>query len=119
MWTVRKSCKQVLVKASAGPMRRIQLIRSSTFLWALAVSAALALFVVALFVFVYWKLDNDLIARSDRMIARQIDVISALPRDRRVNAISDHIEQDSRGVQYAGLFNVAGSRLAGNIDRAP
>ncbi len=100
-------------------MRRIQLIRSSTFLWALAVSAALALFVVALFVFVYWKLDNDLIARSDRMIARQIDVISGLPRDRRVNAISDHIEQDSRGVQYAGLFDVGGSRLAGNIDRAP
>ena len=100
-------------------MHWIQFIRSNTFLWALAVAAAFALFVVGLFAFVYWKLDDYLIARSDRMITTQISFIADLPPDRRVSAISDHLAQDSRGVQYAGLFNGAGTRLAGNIDRVP
>jgi signal transduction histidine kinase len=100
-------------------MQRAQLIRSSTFLWALAVAAAFALFVVALFAFIYWKLDDYLVARSDRMITTQIHFIADLPPARRIGAIADHLEQDSRGVQYAGLFDAAGTRLAGNIDRLP
>lgn len=100
-------------------MRKAQLIRSSTFLWALAVAAAFALFVVALFAFTYWKLDDYLVARSDRMIATQIHFIADLAPARRVNAIADHLAQDSRGVQYAGLFDAAGNRLAGNIDSVP
>ena len=100
-------------------MRQIQFIRSNTFLWALAVAAAFALFVVGLFAFTYWKLDDYLIARSDRMIMTRINFIADLPSARRIGAISDHLEQDSRGVQYAGLFNGAGTRLAGNIDSLP
>ncbi|MBB4370515.1 signal transduction histidine kinase [Bradyrhizobium sp. cir1] len=100
-------------------MHQIQLIRSSTFLWALAVAAAFALFVVALFGFIYWKLDGYLVARSDRMITTQIEFIADLPPARRISAIADHLAQDSRGVQYAGLFDAAGTRLAGNIDRVP
>lgn len=100
-------------------MHRTQLIRSSTFLWALAVAGAFALFVVALFAFIYWKLDAYLVARSDRMVATQIHFIADLPPARRISAITDHLEQDSRGVQYAGLFNAAGTRLAGNIGHVP
>lgn len=100
-------------------MRQIQFIRSNTFLWALAVAAAFALLVVGLFAFIYWKIDDYLIARSDRMIVAQIDFMAGLPSDRRVNVISDHLGQDSRGVQYAGLFDAAGARLAGNIERLP
>ncbi|HEV2158063.1 sensor histidine kinase [Bradyrhizobium sp.] len=100
-------------------MHRTQLIRSSTFLWALAVAAAFALFVVALFAFIYWKLDAYLVARSDRMITTQVHFIADLPPARRISAIADHLEQDSRGVQYAGLFDAAGNHLAGNIGRVP
>ncbi|BBO05278.1 MULTISPECIES: sensor histidine kinase [Bradyrhizobium] len=100
-------------------MRQFHFIRSNTFLWALAVAAAFALFVVGLFAFIYWKIDDYLIVRSDRMITTQIDFLARLPSARRVNAITDHLEQDSRGVQYAGLFDVAGARLAGNIQRVP
>src|SRR3954466_9127975 len=100
-------------------MRQIQLIRSSTFLWALAMAAGFALFVVGLFAFIYWKLDNYLVARSDRMITTQIHFISDLSPAHRISAIADHLDQDSRGVQYAGLFDAAGTRLAGNIDRVP
>ena len=100
-------------------MHRLQLIRSSTFLWALAVAAAFAMFVVGLFAFIYWKLDAYLVARSDRMLTTQIRFVSDLPPARRITAIADHLEQDSRGVQYAGLFGAAGRRLAGNIDHLP
>ncbi|WP_426614420.1 ATP-binding protein [Bradyrhizobium sp. McL0616] len=100
-------------------MYQIQLIRSGTFLWALAVAAAFALFVVGLFAFIYWKLNDYLIARTDRMIITQIHFIANLPPARRVSTIADHLVQDSRGVQYAGLFDAAGTRLAGNIDRVP
>ncbi|MCA1470661.1 HAMP domain-containing protein [Bradyrhizobium sp. IC3195] len=100
-------------------MQQTQLIRSSTFLWALAVAASFALFVVALFAFIYWKLDAYLVARSDRMITTQIHFVAELSPARRVSAIADHLAQDSRGVQYAGLFDAAGKRLAGNIDRVP
>ncbi|MBW5435089.1 HAMP domain-containing protein [Bradyrhizobium canariense] len=100
-------------------MRQIQLIRSSTFLSALAMAAGFALFVVGLFAFIYWKLDNYLVARSDRMITTQIHFISDLSPAHRISAIADHLDQDSRGVQYAGLFDAAGTRLAGNIDHVP
>ncbi|TYL89471.1 HAMP domain-containing protein [Bradyrhizobium rifense] len=100
-------------------MRQLQLIRSNTFRWASAVAAVFAIFMIAMFGFIYWKIDGYLITRSDRMIAQQLNFIAVLPQDRRVDAISDHLSQDSRGVQYAGLFDSAGNRLAGNLARMP
>jgi signal transduction histidine kinase len=100
-------------------MRQIQFIRSNTFLWAAAIAATLALFVAALFGFIYWKIDDYLIMRSDRMIATQLNFMAELPPGRLIDAISDHLKQDSRGVQYAGLFDAAGTRRAGNIARLP
>jgi signal transduction histidine kinase len=100
-------------------MRQLQFIRSNTFRWASAVAAVFALFMIVLFGFIYWKIDGYLIARSDRMIAQQLNFMAALPRERRAAAISDHLAQDSRGVQYAGLFDPAGNRLAGNLRELP
>lgn len=100
-------------------MRRIDLIRSSTFLWIAAVAAALALFVAGLFAFIYVKIDDYLVMRSDRMIEAQLSFLAELPPGRLNDAISDHLRQDSRGVQYAGLFDAAGNRIVGNIERLP
>lgn len=100
-------------------MRQLQLIRSNTFRWATAVAVVFAIFMIVLFGFIYWKIDGYLIARSDRMIAQQLNFMATLPRDRRADAISDHLGQDSRGVQYAGLFDSAGNRLAGNLKQLP
>jgi signal transduction histidine kinase len=103
----------------AASMRQLQLIRSNTFRWASAVAAVFAVLIIVMFGFIYWKIDGYLITRSDRMIAQQLNFMAALPRDRRVDAISDHLGQDSRGVQYAGLFDAAGNRLAGNLEKVP
>jgi signal transduction histidine kinase len=101
------------------PMRQPQFIRSNTFHWALAVAAVFAIFVIVLFGFIYWKTDDYLVARSDAMIARQLNFIAALPADRRVDAIDQHLKEDSRGVQYAALFGADGRRIAGNLERIP
>jgi len=98
---------------------QVQFIRSNTFRWALAVAAVLAAFVIALFGFIYWKIDDYLITRSDRMILVQVDFIAVLPPEQRISAIEDHLKEDSRGVQFAGLFDPKGGRLAGNLARVP
>src|SRR5271154_6273585 len=83
------------------PMLQAQIIRSNTFQWALAVAGVFAVFVIVLFGFIYWQTDRYLIARSDRTIAGQLNVISALSGERRLEAIDNHLKQDTRGVQYA------------------
>src|SRR5216683_5823390 len=99
------------------PMRQPQIIRSTTFHWALAVAGVLAVFVIVLFGFIYWKTDDYLIARSDTMIARQLNYIAGLPGGRQPDAIAQHLEQDSRGVQYAGLFGPDDRKITGNLER--
>jgi len=101
------------------PMPQPQIIRSTTFHWALAVAGVLAVFVIVLFGFIYWKTDDYLIARSDTMIARQLNYIAGLSSERRLIAIDEHLEQDSRGVQYAGLFGPDGHKMAGNLEQFP
>src|SRR3977135_2150492 len=105
--------------ARRDPMRQPQFIRSSTFHWALAVAGVLAVFVIVLFGFIYWKTDDYLIARSDKMVATQLNFIAGLPNERQLEAIDQHLKQDSRGVQYAGLFGADGHMITGNLERFP
>src|ERR1700712_5388777 len=100
-------------------MREALFIRSSTFRWAIAVAGVFAIFVIVLFSFIYWQTDDYLIARSDRMVASQLNFISGLPYERLLEAIDQNLKQDSRGVQHAGLFAADGRRIAGNLERIP
>lgn len=100
-------------------MRQPQFIRSTTFRWALAVAGVFAIFVIVLFGFIYWKTDSYLIIRSDRMVARQLHYIAGLSGGRQLDAIAQHLAQDSRGVQYAGLFGPDGRKIAGNLETFP
>src|SRR5580704_13142694 len=101
------------------PMRQPQFMRSTTFRWALAVAGVLAVFVIVLFGFIYWKTDDYLIARSDIMVAKQLDYLAGLSGERQRMAIDAHLEEDSRGVQYAGLFGPDGHKMAGNLEQLP
>src|SRR6201993_3744665 len=100
-------------------MRQAQFLRSNRFRWAAAVGAFLAIFVTLFLGFIYWRVDDYLIARSDRMVARQLNFLPRLPRDRLIDAIDDHLGGDSRGVLFAGLFDADGNRLTGNLARMP
>jgi signal transduction histidine kinase len=101
------------------PMRQPQFIRSSTFHWALAVSAVFAVFVIVLFGFIYWKIDDYLTARSDRVITVELDGIAGLSPERRLEAIDEKLRLDPRGVQVAAIFAADGHRIAGNLESLP
>src|SRR4029078_7787236 len=97
----------------------MQFIRSNTFHWAATLAALFAAFVTILFGFIYFKIDDYLIARSDGMITTQVNFFAALPPDRRIDALDAHHRTDSRGVHFAGIFDANGNRIAGNIARLP
>jgi signal transduction histidine kinase len=100
-------------------MLQLQFVRSNTFRWASAVAGMLAAFMMLLFGFIYLRIDDYLIARSDRMITLQSQFFAALSPERRITAINDHLAEDSRSVQFAGLFDADGNRLAGNLAGVP
>ena len=100
-------------------MRQLQFLRSNTFHWAFLVAAVLAIFVIALFGFIYWKIDDYLTARSDGVITAQINGIAGLSPERRLEAIDERLRADPRGVQVAAIFGADGRRIIGNIESLP
>jgi signal transduction histidine kinase len=96
-----------------------EFVRTTTFCWAAVAAGAFAVFVLVLFGFIYWKTEHYLIARSDHVIASQLNVMSALPLERKADVIDYQLSQDPRGVQFAGLFRPDGSRIAGNLASLP
>ena len=100
-------------------MRQPQFIRSNTFHWALAVSAVFAVFVIVMFGFIYWKIDDYLTARSDRVITVELDGIAGLSPERRLEAIDEKLRLDPRGVQVAAIFAADGHRITGNLESLP
>jgi signal transduction histidine kinase len=101
------------------PMRQPQFMRSNTFHWAFMVAGVFAVFIIVLFGFIYWKIDDYLTARSDRVITAQLDGIAALPPERRLEAIDERLRQDPRGVQLAAIFAADGHRISGNLESLP
>src|SRR5438094_10116002 len=83
---------------------QMQFIRSNTFHWAAALAALFAAFVTILFGFIYFKIDDYLIARSDRMITTQVNFFAALPPDRLVSALDDHLGRIPAAAHSAGSF---------------
>jgi signal transduction histidine kinase len=100
-------------------MRQPQFLRSNTFHWALLVAAVFAVFIIVLFGFIYWKTDDYLTVRSDRVITAQMNGIADLPPARRLEAVAERLRQDPRGVQLAAIFAADGHRMIGNLERLP
>ena len=96
-----------------------EFMSSSTFRAAAIAAVGLCGIVLVLFGFIYWKTDQFLVTRSDSVIALQMETVSALPTDRKIEALRQQISQDPRGVQFVGLFGADGSLLAGNLERPP
>src|ERR1700694_5439415 len=101
----RGKCASAGVKANIpgddNPMRQPQFMRSNTFHWALMVAGVFAVFVMVLFGFIYWQIDDYLTARSDRVITAELDGIAGLSPERRLEAIDERLREDPRGVQLA------------------
>ena len=83
------------------------------------VAGVFAVFVIVLFGFIYWKIDDYLTARSDRVITVELESIASLPPERRLDAIDEKLRQDPRMVQLAAIFAPDGHRIAGNLESLP
>jgi signal transduction histidine kinase len=116
---VHPGWRQAVGPGGDNPMRQPQFIRSNTFHWALMVAAVFAVFVIVLFGFIYWKIDDYLTARSDAVITVELDGLAGLSAERRLEAIDEKLRQDPRGVQIAAVFASDGRRLAGNLEGLP
>jgi len=101
------------------PMRQPQFIRSNTFHWALMVGGVFAVFVIVLFGFIYWQIDDYLTTRSDRVITLELAGIAGLSPERRLEALDERLRQDPRGVQLVAIFAADGHRITGNIESLP
>jgi signal transduction histidine kinase len=111
--------RQARIPGDDHPMRQPQFIRSNTFHWAFMVAGVFAVFVIVLFGFIYWKIDDYLTARSDRVITVELESIASLPPERRLDAIDEKLRQDPRMVQLAAIFAPDGHRIAGNLESLP
>src|SRR5258705_11343415 len=86
------------------PMRQPQFIRSNTFHWALMVAGVFAGFVIVLFGCIYWQIDDYLTARSDRVITLELEGISGLSPERRLQAIDERLRQGPPGGELPPRF---------------
>src|SRR5258705_11095598 len=68
------------------PMRQPQFIRSNTFHWALMVGGVFAVFVIVLFGFIYWQMNDYLTTRSDRVITLELAGVGGPPPERRAES---------------------------------
>jgi signal transduction histidine kinase len=100
-------------------MQLLELTRSTTLRWTVLVASMFAAFIVALLGFVYLKTKDDLTIRSDRLIALQTSVIANLSPARRLDAINENLKQDPARIRFAGLFDLNGRRIAGNLESLP
>jgi signal transduction histidine kinase len=100
-------------------MRPLDFVRSTTFRWTVAVAGMFAVFLVALFAFMYWRTEQFLLSRTDAVIAMQTQVFLSAPSDRRLDMLDRLPQHDPLNVEFAGLFTPQGKRIAGNIEIMP
>src|SRR6516165_9713354 len=103
----------------SSSMRPLDFIRSTTFRWTVAVAGMFAVFLVALFGFMYWRTEQFLLTRTDAVIAMQTQVLLSAPPNRQLEMLDRLPRHDPLNVEYAGLFTAQGTRIAGNIEIMP
>src|SRR5258706_7963463 len=93
------------------PMRQPQFIRSNTFHWALMVGGVFAVFVIVLFGFIYWQIDDYLTNRSDRVITLELAGISGPAPQQRLAARDAPPEGEPPGAQRTAVICAHGSPI--------
>src|SRR6202158_544245 len=116
---MRRRWRQAEIPGGHNPMRQPQFIRSNTFHWTFMVAGVFAVFVIVLFGFIYWQIDDYLTARTDRVITAELEGIAGLSSERRLQAIDERLRKDPRGVHLGAIFAADGHRIAGNFESLP
>ena len=100
-------------------MRLPEFVRTTTFRWTLAISAAFAGCIILMFGLVYWQTAGYMTANVDRLITGWSETIVSDGPQLWAQSLEDHLRSDPRRVRLGGLFDKDGNRLAGNIESLP
>ena len=97
-----------------------EFVRTTTFRWTIAISAAFAMCILLMFGFVYWQTMAYMTGNVDRLNSDVTDSIAAADTSAlAAQRLEDHLRVDPRRVKLGGLFAPDGRRIAGNIERLP
>jgi len=97
-----------------------EFVRTTTFRWTVAISAAFAVCILLMFGFVYWQTIAYMTGNVDRLNNDVADAIAAADTSAlAVQRLEDHLRVDPRRIKLGGLFASDGRRIAGNVERLP
>jgi signal transduction histidine kinase len=100
-------------------VRLLELLRSTTFRWALITAAAFAVGNLLLFGGFYLRTTVYLRNNIDTAVAEAAHLLASLPPDEMLKSIDRRLHDDPRHVRLAGLFGADGKRIFGNIETFP
>src|SRR5690348_12888882 len=91
-------------RASPRPARRLpDFLRTTTFRWTLAASAAFAVCIALMFGLVYWQTSGYATAMVDRLDADEANTIKAATPARAVEELNQHLRVDPLRLKLGGL----------------
>jgi signal transduction histidine kinase len=100
-------------------VRLIELLRSTTFRWALVTAGAFAAGNLLLFGGFYLRTTVYLQNNIDTAIVEAAHLLAASSREDMLESIDHRLRDDPRRVRLAALFGPDGKRLAGNVETLP
>src|ERR1019366_1666228 len=103
----------------SSSVRLPDLVRTTTFRWALGVAGAFVLCALLLFGFVYWQTAAYMTSSFDNLHTGEVSLMASDTPARRLERIEYRLHDDPRRIRIAALFGADGRRIAGNMESLP
>jgi signal transduction histidine kinase len=100
-------------------VRLPEFFQTTAFRWALAFAAVFAAGMLLLSGFIYWQTVGYLTQRVDDELLDHARAIVRAPAAERAGRVRRYLESDVTLLKIAGLFDVSGAALAGNLQAVP
>jgi signal transduction histidine kinase len=100
-------------------VHRFEFFRTTSFRWAIAFAAVLAIGMGILSGFIYWRTTRFLIRRADSELQESAQIAAREPSLQSDNPLERFFDHDPTQIKIAGLFDPAGHPLGGNLKQIP
>ncbi len=100
-------------------MRRFEFFRTTSFRWAIAFAAVLAVGMGILSGFIYWRTTRFLVLRADSELRESAQIATREPSLQVDDPLQRFFDHDPTQIKIAGLFDSTGQPLGGNLKRIP
>jgi signal transduction histidine kinase len=100
-------------------VRRLELTRTTPFRLTLIYGAVFASAVVILLGLIYWQTAGFMARQMDSIVIAKAHELESGGPDRIITRVNESVAEDSRAVEFCGLFDGEGHWIAGNLKRPP